>query len=208
MYKIHIICGKSGSGKDSVMRKILEKSSSHIADIPWTTRPMREKEHEGVEYFFRSESEFLDIKENHPDWIVEYREYETNQGKWIYWHQRIPDDKLHGKHVVTIGTPDMIEKYVEAYGEENINVIYLKVSMLTQLTRLMRREDRQIHKDYRELCRRVISDQDWDINPAMMPNAICSNLGCTYTEVNAELDFPTVVQNVRNVMDLFEVDEY
>ncbi|MBQ9437721.1 MAG: guanylate kinase, partial [Lachnospiraceae bacterium] len=52
MSKIIFIMGKSGSGKDSIGRRLLERLPSLRRIIPYTTRPMRSGEKEGVEYHF------------------------------------------------------------------------------------------------------------------------------------------------------------
>ena len=52
MGKIFYIMGKSASGKDTIYKRILqeyEKTVKHI--IGYTTRPIREGEQDGVEYF-------------------------------------------------------------------------------------------------------------------------------------------------------------
>lgn len=47
------IIGKSASGKDSVYRRVLEDLRDQIRPIVLhTTRPMRDGERNGVEYFF------------------------------------------------------------------------------------------------------------------------------------------------------------
>ena len=51
--------GKSASGKDAVYRNLMGDASLNLRkNIMYTTRPMRQKEEEGVQYFFRTEEEF------------------------------------------------------------------------------------------------------------------------------------------------------
>ena len=53
MFKIIALIGEAGSGKDSIMQNILKKRPLAFNEIiSCTTRPMREGEVEGVNYFY------------------------------------------------------------------------------------------------------------------------------------------------------------
>ena len=53
MGKIFCIVGKSSSGKDTIYKRLLKINSLKIKKIiPYTTRPIRQGEKEGVEYHF------------------------------------------------------------------------------------------------------------------------------------------------------------
>ena len=53
MGKIFCIMGKSATGKDTIYKKILQNSELKLRRIvSYTTRPIREGEEEGVEYYF------------------------------------------------------------------------------------------------------------------------------------------------------------
>ena len=52
MGKIYCIMGKSSTGKDTLFKKILgDESLSLKTIVPYTTRPVRAGEKNGVEYF-------------------------------------------------------------------------------------------------------------------------------------------------------------
>ena len=56
MRHLFYLMGKSASGKDSVYEYLLEDDELSLKPlIPWTTRPIRAKEQEGVEYHFTDE---------------------------------------------------------------------------------------------------------------------------------------------------------
>jgi Guanylate kinase len=55
--KLVVISAPSGTGKTTVVKKLLEKIPNIVASVSFTTRPMRENEREGIDYF-------LLIKEN------------------------------------------------------------------------------------------------------------------------------------------------
>lgn len=58
-YKIAIIIGKTGSGKDTIFKKIEESDKIHKV-ISTTTRPMREYEVDGVDYHFIDRYDFIE----------------------------------------------------------------------------------------------------------------------------------------------------
>ena len=56
MGKIFYLMGKSSSGKDTMFKKLIEDKTLGLKTIVgYTTRPMREGECDGVEYFFVDE---------------------------------------------------------------------------------------------------------------------------------------------------------
>ena len=58
-----IILGKSGSGKDYLMRKLVEKGLKGC--LKMTTRPQRKFEKQGITYNFVNDNQFTElIKEN------------------------------------------------------------------------------------------------------------------------------------------------
>ena len=59
MFKIVALIGEAGSGKDTIMQRILALSPLAFNEIiSCTTRPMREGEIEGVNYFYLTPEEF------------------------------------------------------------------------------------------------------------------------------------------------------
>lgn len=62
---ILIISGPSGSGKSTLCKKMFEEVKDSFFSISTTTRPIREGEKDGVDYYFVSKDEFEDgIKKN------------------------------------------------------------------------------------------------------------------------------------------------
>lgn len=51
-YQIIAIMGEAGSGKDTLMKKVLEQEPMVVEIISSTTRPPREGEVDGVNYYF------------------------------------------------------------------------------------------------------------------------------------------------------------
>lgn len=56
--KLIVISAPSGTGKTTLVKRLLERESNMIASVSFTTRPLRENEIEGVDYFFVDKSEF------------------------------------------------------------------------------------------------------------------------------------------------------
>ena len=56
MGRIYCIMGKSSSGKDTIYKKLAEDADLPVKTlVPYTTRPMRDGETDGVEYYFCDE---------------------------------------------------------------------------------------------------------------------------------------------------------
>jgi len=62
--KLIVVSAPSGAGKTTIVKEILKNFPELIFSISATTRPKREIEVEGVEYFFLSETEFKKKIEN------------------------------------------------------------------------------------------------------------------------------------------------
>ncbi len=61
---ILVISGPSGSGKSSLMHKMMEKIENTYFSISTTTRDMRPNEKEGVDYFYTTKEKFEEDIEN------------------------------------------------------------------------------------------------------------------------------------------------
>ena len=59
MNKIYCIMGKSSSGKDTLYKELTAQVPGLKTVTPYTTRPIREGESNGVEYHFVTEEENL-----------------------------------------------------------------------------------------------------------------------------------------------------
>ena len=81
MGKIVCLMGKSSTGKDTIFERLLADRELGLKKIvPYTTRHIRRGERDGVEYFFKSEEDFLRLKEQGS--IIGDREYHTFHGLW------------------------------------------------------------------------------------------------------------------------------
>ena len=62
--KLIVISAPSGTGKTTVVKKLLQQSTNLEASVSFTTRKMRENEKEGLDYFFISEKTFTNMIQN------------------------------------------------------------------------------------------------------------------------------------------------
>ena len=157
MGKIYCICGKSSSGKDTVYKRLLADKELGLNQlVTYTTRPIREGEVNGREYFFIDEAEALRLHEEGK--IVESRAYNTVFGIWKYMTVDDGDIDLDNKSYVVIGT---LESYVQIrnyFGKENVVPVMIEVDDGERLERALKRERIQPNPKYDEMCRRFLAD--------------------------------------------------
>jgi guanylate kinase len=149
-----IIVGAAASGKDWFRKKLEEKG--FIFGPPTTSRPSRDKEVHGKDYFFITKETFLsDQFENK---FVEYSYFD--QVDWYY-----------GTHMTTWNTSNVFVmnpqslKQLDSIRRKDSLVIYLDIPVDIRISRLYKRADSNDKS-----IRRVISDEidfhnfsDWDI---------------------------------------------
>lgn len=168
MGKIFYIMGKSASGKDTIYQELLKREDLSLKRlVPYTTRPIRENEQEGVEYHFTGEEklqEFLCAGR-----VIELREYHTMHGIWKYFTVEDETMDLKNHNYLAIGTLESYEKMC-AYFQEQMVPIYIEVEDGLRLERALMREKKQSQPKYEELCRRFLADQQ-DFSEEKLQNA-------------------------------------
>ena len=83
MGRIFCLMGKSSTGKDTIYKELLAKEQLNLHRIvPYTTRPIREGEQNGEEYFFTDEEGIRRLEDENR--IIEMRCYDTCFGPWKY----------------------------------------------------------------------------------------------------------------------------
>ena len=157
MGKIYCIMGKSSTGKDTIYKKLIEDETLSLKKIiPYTTRPIRAGEQNGVEYFFCTEEQVDELLEQGK--VVELRAYHTVHGIWKYF--TVDDGQVDLKHqnYLMIGTLEAYLKIRDYYGEANVVPVYIEVEDGERLYRALARERQQDSPKYEELCRRFLAD--------------------------------------------------
>ena len=158
MGKIFYIMGKSASGKDTIYKELIEKMPKFHSIVPYTTRPMREGEKDGVEYFFVDQERFDEMMDEEK--IIEFRSYNTKCGIWTYFTADDGQIDLKKGHYLGIGTLESYQKMRNYYGESNVVPVYIEVEDGERLIRAVKREKEQETPKYEELCRRFLADQE------------------------------------------------
>lgn len=158
MGKIYYIMGKSSSGKDSVFKEI-QKRMPELSQIKmYTTRPIREGERDGVEYYFTDETGLKKLEEEGR--VIELRAYNTKCGVWKYFTVNDGQISLDEKDYLVIGTLESYAEMRRYFGSEKVIGIYIEVEDGVRLERALKREQQQASPKYAEMCRRFLADQD------------------------------------------------
>ena len=159
MGKIVYLMGKSSSGKDTIYRQLLQDDSLHLKKIvPYTTRPQRAGEAEGVEYYFTDEAGFQKMKARGK--IIEDRAYHTRYGIWRYF--TADDGQLaDGENTqIMIGTLEAYLKLKDYFGEDKLLPVMIELDDGIRLQRALKREMEQENPKYEEMCRRFLADSE------------------------------------------------
>ncbi len=158
MSKIYYVMGKSSSGKDTVYKRLMEKHPGFHAVVPYTTRPIREGERDGVEYFFVDRNRLEEMQRAGE--VIEVRSYDTKCGVWTYFTADDGQIDLQRYDYLVIGTLVSYEALKKYFGEEALVPIYIEVEDGIRLSRALEREKRQPVPKYAEMCRRFLADEE------------------------------------------------
>ena len=158
MGKIFYIMGKSSSGKDSIYRQLEADQELGLRRLViYTTRPIRDGEKNGREYFFVDENKLKEFRRNGK--LIEARTYQTVYGPWTYFTADDGQVSVGNDSYLGIGTLDSFVKMKKYYGEDAVCPVYIQVEDGERLSRALKREREQANPKYEEMCRRFIADQ-------------------------------------------------
>lgn len=159
MKKIVYLMGKSSTGKDTIYQKLLQKNDFNLKKIiPYTTRPIRIGEQNGVEYFFTDEEGFHKLTESGR--VIEHRAYHTYHGLWRYFTVDDGQIDLSRQSYICIGTLESYESVKAYFGAEYMVPVLIELDDGVRLQRALDRERKQNTPKYEELCRRFLADSD------------------------------------------------
>ena len=162
-HKVFCLIGKSASGKDTLYRKIRERAEKDGTAlllrevVPYTTRPIRTGEQNGVTYFFETDQEFEDARK--AGRVIESRDYNTVHGIWHYYTKDDGQIRLEEGSSLVIGTLESYCSFVRYFGPEKVVPFYIELEDGVRLQRALDREKQQEHPRYAELCRRFLADE-------------------------------------------------
>lgn len=138
-----VIVGASASGKTTLVNALTEKDKKYKKIITYTTRPKREKEVDGIDYHFVSDSAFNELKKR--DFFIEYASYNG----WQYGTAK--SDCTHSDYTIAILTPSGLRNLRKA--NIKTSAIYLYVDRRSRLIKSLQRAD-----NVDEAYRRNLSD--------------------------------------------------
>lgn len=194
MGRLFCIIGKSGSGKDTVFKRLLFEMSPIIKPVvTYTTRPRRDNETEGVEYHFITESKLAEFRK--AGRIIELRQYDTVKGVWYYC--TIDDGKitLGESSFIVIATLEGLCGLKKRFGSAVVP-LYIDVEDGERLSRALFRERTLSSPDYAELCRRFLADSE-DFSNSNLRQA-----GITTSFSNGNLE--SCIENIKKYILSFD----
>ena len=129
-HRIFCLMGKSGTGKDTLYKKLLSDGALPFERlVPCTTRPIRAGEENGREYHFYSVEEFQAMEA--AGRVIESRCYETIHGPWYYFTADDGQIDLTGRSTLLIGTLESYQAlrdyYEQRFGAGCVVPIYVEV---------------------------------------------------------------------------------
>lgn len=159
MGKIIYLMGKSSTGKDTLFKRLLENPPCALQTVvPYTTRPIRDGESQGVEYFFTDEEGYQKLKNDGK--LIEERAYHTCHGLWRYFTVDDGQIDLSKENYAMIGTLEAYEKLKVYFGVQNLCPVLVELDDGERLQRALNRERTQEHPKFQEMCRRFLADAE------------------------------------------------
>ena len=159
MGKIVCLMGRSSSGKDTIYKELLGQDQVILQPIvPYTTRPIRVGERDGVEYHFTDEEGFQRLLAQGR--VIEDRVYHTRLGMWRYFTVADEGIDTESGSYVMIGTLESYEQIRRFYGEDKVLPVMIELDDGVRLQRALDREKAQDHPKYEEMCRRFLADAE------------------------------------------------
>lgn len=219
MDNIFVICGKSNSGKDTIMKAIKEMikhNEINLKVLPvHTTRPKRLYEKD--EYIFESKDQFnSDYMDN---LICEARTYTpagvTDGESWCYY--TLINDIEPGTNYITINTPEGITSIVNYLNDSNdhkgkfkVHALYIACDDETLLTRAMEREKKQMVPNYKELVRRFMADDNDFSQSELEKLRVKTSLQTFYYNTGKPISFSVmeyIIKTLKNFIMTSSEDE-
>lgn len=126
-----VISGPSGSGKGTIIKEVMKKIPDLIYSVSYTTRPKREGEIEGKDYFFISKDEFEKLidEDFFIEWAKVYDYYYGTSKEFVIENLR------DGKDVILEIEIQGAKKIREIYDKKNVIFIFIAPPDFKELER-------------------------------------------------------------------------
>jgi len=164
-----IIVGKSATGKTQIVNELVKNYNMEKL-VTYTTRPMRDGETYGTDYYFISKDDFLNKIKN--GFFLEYVVYNGN-----YYGTSFSD--LADNKVVIL-EPNGLKNYLNK-NIKNLFVVFLRCSKEVLRLRMKKRNDSET-----DIEKRLLNDEEafkdlLAIKPNLTIDTTCSNI---YTDAS------------------------
>lgn len=150
MIDILILIGKTASGKDLIINKLVSEHNFNRI-IRYTTRSIRKNEKQDITYHYISTSDFMQKIDN--GYFAEWKSYVTAEGLW-YYGTALKDLENTDENSVIILPPSQYRKVIKKLSQKPIS-IYLYANNSTIKKRLIGRNN-----NTKENERRLIRDNE------------------------------------------------
>ena len=154
---IYYLFGKSASGKDTIYKHLKELHPDWKEVTPYTTRPIREGETEGVEYHFVNAKQMEYFRKS--GCLIEERTYQTIYGPWTYG--TVDDGQIDLSKPNDYLMIGVLQSYInirDYYGKKNVMPLYIEVPDEVRLERAKQREMLENTPKFDEMVRRFNAD--------------------------------------------------
>ena len=183
-YKLIILFGKSGAGKDYLLREVCKLYPNDINPIiSDTTRPPRKLlEEDGVDYNFVTKEEFQEREH------IEFSKFNN-------WYYGTPLSSLSSYKInIAVMNLDGIR---QLYERDDLNIKLFYVSC-DDKTRLLRQIEREPYPNIPEICRRFLADEEDFKNIFSYPFTNLQNIKIT--------DVTECIEVIKETIDSFLAD--
>lgn len=145
--KLLALFGESGAGKNSIQHWLIKNLENTHKVISYTTRPPRDNEKDGEEYYFISNDEFINLLLK--DKLLEYSVFNN-------WQYGTSIDVFDLQKInIGIFNPRSIEKLLTHSNTIDILPVWIQAKEKDRLFRSLKRE---MNPDCTEICRRFLAD--------------------------------------------------
>jgi guanylate kinase len=143
------VSAASGAGKTSIVKKILHLFPQIVFSISATTRPKRDNEEDGVEYFFITEKDFKKKIDN--DEFVEWQKfYDYYYGTF----KSFVDENINAGKSVLLEIDVMGALYIKNHYPDS-NVIYIMPPSYDELIQRLRNRQTETEEDFQKRIERA-----------------------------------------------------
>lgn len=146
-YEVVALFGKSASGKDTIQKWLCSTFEQTHGIVSCTTRPVREKEQEGIDYYYLTNEQFAE-KVLNGDMLEA-----TSFNNWFYG---TPISSL-AKDKVNIGVFNIAG--IQCLLQDSRIIVKPVQICIDDKTRLLRSLNREDKPDCAEICRRFLTDE-------------------------------------------------